>query len=231
MPTSTLAPRTDPIAARRLFIAGCIALGTGVAACLPLLTSAPLSAATPTPCHNNVTAMHLVSSDGFAKGAMPQEYTGGLGRAGADALREFATQGGTLVFLNRSTAYASEYLGVKAKNLLEVVSTRDYYAPGSLLNVTLAAGNPLTLGLPNEIAIWCELSPAWKLDAAAVARYPESQILASGWLLGEKLLAGRAALVNATLGHGHVILFGMRPQYRGQSYQTFKLFFNALVYP
>src|SRR5437879_12861192 len=26
MPTSTLAPRTDPIAARRLFIAGCIAL-------------------------------------------------------------------------------------------------------------------------------------------------------------------------------------------------------------
>ena len=170
-------------------------------------------------------------ADGFAKGAMPQEYTGGLGRAGADALREFATQGGTLVFLNRSTAYASEYLGVKAKNLLEVVSTRDYYAPGSLLNVTLAAGNPLTLGLPNEIAIWCELSPAWKLDAAAVARYPESQILASGWLLGEKLLAGRAALVNATLGHGHVILFGMRPQYRGQSYQTFKLFFNALVYP
>jgi hypothetical protein len=27
-----------------------------------------------------------------------------------------------------------------------------------------------------------------------------------------------------------VLLFGMRPQYRGQSYQTFKLFFNSLIY-
>jgi glutamine amidotransferase-like uncharacterized protein len=62
-----------------------------------------------------------------------------------------------------------------------------------------------------------------------VARYPDAQILASGWLLGEKLLAGRAALVDARVGQGHVILFGMRPQYRGQSYQAFKLFFNALV--
>jgi len=35
--------------------------------------------------------------------------------------------------------------------------------------------------------------------------------------------------VDARLGSGHVILFAFRPQYRGQSYQAFKLFFNALV--
>jgi hypothetical protein len=64
-----------------------------------------------------------------------------------------------------------------------------------------------------------------------VARYPENRILASGWLLGERVLAGRSALCDVRLGSGHVILFGMRPQYRAQSYQTFKLFFNALVYP
>ena len=76
----------------------------------------------------------------------------------------------------------------------------------------------------------CRPDPAWETGAGAVARYPDAQILASGWLLGEKLLAGRTAIVDARLGDGHVILFGMRPQYRGQSYQTFKLFFNALVY-
>ncbi len=167
--------------------------------------------------------------NGFAKGKMPEEFTGGLDDVGARALREFATQGGTLVFLNRSTAYASEVLGVKVKNVLAGISNREYYAPGSLLNVVLDTHHPLTLGLPREITIWSEHSPAWETSETAVAHYPDGQILASGWLLGAKLLADRAALVDARLGQGHVILFGMRPQYRGQSYQTFKLFFNALV--
>jgi hypothetical protein len=167
--------------------------------------------------------------DGYATGAMPDEFTGGLGDAGARALREFAAQGGTLVFLNRSTAYATEALGVKAKNVLDGVGNREYYAPGALLNVVLDTHHRLTLGLPREITIWSEQSPAWEAKGAAIAHYPDAQILASGWLLGDKLLAGRAALVDERVGKGRVILFGMRPQYRGQSYQTFKLFFNALV--
>ena len=40
---------------------------------------------------------------------------------------------------------------------------------------------------------------------------------------------GRAALVEVPIGDGRAVLFGMRPQYRGQSYQAFKLFFNSLV--
>jgi hypothetical protein len=64
--------------------------------------------------------------------------------------------------------------------------------------------------------------------ARIVARYPDSGLLASGWLLGEKHLAGRAAMIEYPLGKGRAVLFGMRPQYRGQSWQTFKLLFNAL---
>ena len=78
--------------------------------------------------------------------------------------------------------------------------------------------------------IWVEGSPAWDADAkAAVAKYPESNVLASGWLLGESHIEGKTALIDAKSGSGHIILFGMRPQYRAQSYLTFKLLFNALV--
>ena len=144
-------------------------------------------------------------------------------------LREFVSRGGTVVFLNRSTAYATEVLKVKAKNAVEGMAEQDFYAPGSLLNVLLDTSHPLALGLPREIAVWSEHSPAFRTEEGAVARYPDAEILASGWLLGEQRLAGQAALVDERLGHGRVILFGMRPQYRGQSYQTFKLFFNSLL--
>jgi hypothetical protein len=165
--------------------------------------------------------------NGYRPGTMPDEYTGGVGEQGAQALKEFAAAGGTLVFLNRSTDYAIGHLDVKARNVTRGVPSRDFYSPGSLLKVTLDS-HPLTLGLPKEIAIWSEQSPAWETAESSVARYPASGLLASGWLLGEKHLAGRSALVDARMGKGRAILFGMRPQYRAQSYQTFKLLFNAL---
>ena len=166
---------------------------------------------------------------GYKAGSMPPEYTGGLGSKGAAALKEFAEKGGTLIFLNRSAAYAIGQLGVKAKNVTEDVSSREFYSPGSLLNATLDPKHPLSYGLPADITIWSEGSPAWDTQETTVCRYPVSGILASGWLLGEALIAKRAALVDARMGSGHVLLFGMRPQYRAQSYLTFKLFFNGLV--
>jgi hypothetical protein len=172
-------------------------------------------------------------ANGYRPGSMPEEFTGGLGEKGAESLKQFASEGGTLVFLNHAAEYATEQLGVNVKNVVRGVSSRDFYSPGSLLNVTLDARSPLSYGLPAQITIWSEGSPAWEIPegstARSVAQYPASQILASGWLLGEKHLAGRSALVECPMGTGRVILFGMRPQYRAQSYQTFKLLFNSLL--
>jgi hypothetical protein len=167
--------------------------------------------------------------NGHLPGSMPPEFTGGLGERGAEALREFAGAGGTIIFLNRASGYAIEHLGVKARNVLAGVPPREFYSPGSLLNAKLDLASPLTRGMPEDITIWNEASPAWETSENVVASYPGRNLLASGWLLGENHIAGKAALIDAGSGGGHIILFGMRPQYRAQSYLTFKLFFNALV--
>ena len=41
--------------------------------------------------------------------------------------------------------------------------------------------------------------------------------------------ASPAAHADVALGAGRVTMFGFRPLYRGQSYGTFKMFFNALL--
>jgi hypothetical protein len=175
----------------------------------------------------------LQISQGFEPGSMPPEYTGGLGAKAAANLKKFAEDGGTLVFLNHSTDYAIEALGVNAKNVVRGVSNQNFYSPGSLLNVTLDTHDPLAYGLPEDITIWSEGSPAWELPAGStdriVARYTKDRVLASGWLLGEKYLQSRAAMLTVPSGTGQIVLFGMRPQFRAQSYQAFKLFFNSLV--
>ncbi|HEX5229491.1 MAG TPA: hypothetical protein VFW44_17390, partial [Bryobacteraceae bacterium] len=172
-------------------------------------------------------------ASGFEPGTMPQEYTGGLNSRAAANLRTFAEQGGTLVFLNRAANYAVDHLHLDVKNVVAGVPNRDFYSPGSLLNATVDTHSPLAYGLPENIAIWSEESPAWEVPSgtkdSVVIRYPEDHLLASGWLLGENYIKGRAALVEVPIGQGRAVLFGFRPQYRAQSYQAFKVFFNSLA--
>ncbi len=63
-----------------------------------------------------------------------------------------------------------------------------------------------------------------------IAWYPKDKDpLLSGWLLGGDRIKGKAALVEVGMGKGRIILFGFRPQYRGQSLATYPLFFNAIT--
>jgi glutamine amidotransferase-like uncharacterized protein len=68
------------------------------------------------------------------------------------------------------------------------------------------------------------------LQPKVIAWYPKDKDpLLSGWLLGGERIKGKAALVEVTMGKGRIILFGFRPQYRGQSLATYPLFFNAIT--
>jgi hypothetical protein len=167
-------------------------------------------------------------------GVYPAEYAGGLGEAGVKSLREFIEAGGTVITFNNASNFAIEKLGAPARNVLKGVPARDFYCPGSILRAQLDSSSPLAFGAEKESIAWFENSPAFEItdpaSASAIMRYPESENpLLSGWILGDNLIRGRAAMVEAKIGKGRVILFGFRPQYRAQSLATFPLLFNSIL--
>jgi hypothetical protein len=167
-------------------------------------------------------------------GAYPDSLRGGLGDDGARALEDFVTRGGTLVTFNNASEYAIETLKLPVRNVLAGVRSTDFYAPGSLLAVEVRRDHPIARRfVAHTPAVWFEESPAFDItdttQAIAVATYPVTgNPLLSGWLLGGAKLNGKAALVLVKHGGGRVVLFGFRPQYRGQSLATYPLIWGAV---
>ena len=167
--------------------------------------------------------------DGHARGAMPEEYTGGLGADGARALEAFVAAGGTLVALDSASAYAIETLKLDVKDTLSGVDSKAFYCPGSILRASVETARPLAHGLPPELPVWFEGSPAFEAPSGQVlARYGDGDPLLSGWLLGGERLRGKAAIVEVPHGRGRVVLFGFRPQYRAQTRVGYVALLNAL---
>ncbi len=188
--------------------------------------------------------------NGYPKGSMPDEYTGGVGREGVENLKKFVEAGGTLVFLNRSSDFAIEQFNLPIKDVTRGLARKDFFIPGSILRTELDITSPIAKGMPKQSIAWFENSPVFEVlspgfsrppatekppqggtpNIRVIARYPSdpTKILLSGWALGAEKIAGKAALVEVTVGKGKIILFGFRPQYRGQSLATFPLLFNAI---
>jgi len=135
--------------------------------------------------------------------------------------------------------------GLPVKNVLKDVlksqggpagtgpSSAAFYGPGAILDSDVDVEHPVAFGEPAKQIVWFEQSPTFQVsgNAKAVVTYPaKGTLLLSGWLLGGELLNGRAAVVDAPLGKGRVILFGFRPQYRAQTWATLPYLFNALYY-
>ena len=161
----------------------------------------------------------------------PEQYTGGLGDAGAKSLRAFVEEGGTLVTWDGAARYAIHRLDLPVSNALACATRSEFFAPGSLLRVELDIAHPIAYGMPATAAAMSVSSPAFDVSrGSVVARYPAGNPLLSGWLIGAERIEGKAALVDVPMGKGRVILIGFRPHFRAQARGTYRILFNSLLY-
>jgi hypothetical protein len=177
---------------------------------------------------------------GHVAGTMPAPYVGGLGTNGAEMLRQFVDAGGTLITLDSSSELAVTLLGAPLRDVTRGLSANEFFCPGSIVRIELD-DDPLTYGMPRETAGFCSFNSAYEVAARSatpgagpvttariIGRYAKSNVLMSGWLEGEKAIAGKGAMMEVRSGQGRAVLFAFRPQHRGQAHATFRLFFNAI---
>ncbi|MGH8216018.1 MAG: M14 family zinc carboxypeptidase, partial [Rhodanobacteraceae bacterium] len=131
---------------------------------------------------------------------------------------------------NRGLTTAKDYerpTGRGGPEDADVPEGRPYQAPPELpdvkpwqavpLNVEQARNNPFLIpeaDRPKVIARWADTG----------------KLLISGLLENGGGMAGRAAVVDARYGKGHVLLFANNPVWRGETIGSYRMFFNAIAH-
>jgi hypothetical protein len=173
--------------------------------------------------------------NGYDAPAIRPEYRGGIGEDGVENLKQFVADGGTLIAMGNACDLAIERMPIPVRDIKKGLTRDQHFAPGAILRLEVDTQNPNGYGVAADTFGFYINSPFFQLTegfnslhASVVARYPNTDVIASGWLKGEELMAGRAAVVSIDMNPGKVVLFGLRPQHRAQTHATFPLLFNAL---
>ncbi len=171
---------------------------------------------------------------GYGVGIVPGQYVGGVGEDGIDHLREFVREGGTLIAFNRTASTLIPLMSLPVENVIEGAKSDKFFCSGALLRVeTEHPELPVNFGVSDSPVVMFQAGPAFQtlpgFHGAVLARYPkQTNPLESGLLLHPEAIEGKAAALELAYGHGRILLFGFKPQFRGQSHATYKYLFNEL---
>jgi hypothetical protein len=174
---------------------------------------------------------------GGAPDNTPPDFKSGFGADGVKALQSFVQNGGTLLTFAQAGDLPIQRFGLPLRNVVAGLPGKEFWSPGSTLRVKFANSHPLVYGMPADgLALFMAGSQVYEItsfdrsqDVDVLSTYVERDILQSGWLLGEQVIAKKAAAVSVKYGKGKVVLVGFRPQHRDQTHGTFKLVFNAFL--
>ncbi len=169
---------------------------------------------------------------------VPPGYRAGFGEEGVRALESFVLEGGRLItFSSAGDLPIKTFHDFPVVNLVENVPNTRFWAYGSTLRVRVHGDHPLAWGMPenayvvffgpNQVYGVRGLDPQHRVKR--VASYWKKDVLQSGQLDGEDVIADKAAMVSVDHGDGEVVLIGFRTQHRAQTHGTLKFLFNGLV--
>jgi hypothetical protein len=176
---------------------------------------------------------------------IPAEFRPMLGRISAERsipeLRRFAENGGTLIAIGGSAANLIRHLQLPIDNHLQEggqpLPPAKFYTPGSILTAHVDVSHPVAHGMKERTDLFFDDSPLFRIGAAGenagvrvVASFDSAAPLKSGWSWGQHYLHHGAAALEAPIGRGRALLFGVEIIKRAQPHATFKFLFNGLYY-
>lgn len=189
--------------------------------------------------------------NGNSKGSIHPDYVGGITSNGMENLKEFVKLGGILLCNENSCNLAISEFKLPVQNALAKIKSDKFNCPGSIVKVKYDTDNPLAFGFSENGTGFFARSLVFEMkkdsvisksknktitkrekppEVNIIASYPDDPLLVSGWMIGDELIRRKAAIIDVPIEKGRIILYGFNFHNRAQSYQTFKLLFNALLY-
>ncbi|MBL7138753.1 MAG: hypothetical protein ISS17_08270 [Bacteroidales bacterium] len=177
----------------------------------------------------------------------PPEFTKGIGKKGMERLMTFLDQGGIILswgqsaelftgLLSMKSADTTESFRLPVRDISKSIISAGVYCPGSLLKVDLKEDHPLTLGMPKSTGVFFRGSPVFStsiprfdMDRRVIGKFPEEEIILSGYCEKPEKLADKSIMVWVQKGKGQLVLYGFNPQFRASTQGSYKLLFNGLL--
>jgi len=144
----------------------------------------------------------------------PPEFTKGIGKEGMKRILSFLDQGGIIISWGRSsnifkgtleiaqTKDIKEEFQLPFNDISERLQKEGLYCPGSFVRVVIAKDHPLTMGTPHEIGVFYRGRPVFStsipnfdMDRRVVAKFPEKNILLSGYCEKEEKIGNKSIML------------------------------------
>lgn len=179
----------------------------------------------------------------------PPEFTKGIGKKGMTKLTDFFLKGGHIISWGGSTELFTGLLSAKSgdsanefhlpvRDISKQIAKAGLFCPGSFVKMNLSQDHFLTKGMPESTGIFFRGEPVFStsiprfdMDRRVIGKFPEENILLSGYCEKPEILANKSVMVWLSKGKGQMVLFGFCPQFRASTQATYKLLFNAILMP